>query len=91
MAYAEAKQRHRMIQEQVSGLTAEAGRALRAFRKLEGQQEAKQIDAFLKDATGKTLFQLQREAQLGMQLDTPAQVSKFVNDTSKPSLEGHGD
>ncbi|MCK1479330.1 hypothetical protein IVB27_32470 [Bradyrhizobium sp. 197] len=87
MAYAEAKQRHRMIQEQVSGLTAEAGRALRAFRKLEGQQEAKQLDAFLKDATGKTLFQLQREAQLGMQLDTPAQVSKFVNDTSKPSLK----
>jgi hypothetical protein len=38
---------------------------LRAFRKLEGQQEAGQIGAFLKDATGKTLFQLQREAQLG--------------------------
>jgi hypothetical protein len=87
MAYAEVKQRHRMIQEQVAGLTAEAGRALRAFRKLEGQQEAKQLDAFLKDATGKTLFQLQREAQLGMQLDTPAQVSKFVNDTIKPSLK----
>jgi hypothetical protein len=87
MAYAEAKQRHRMIQEQVAGLTAEAGRALRAFRKLEGQQEAGQIDAFLKGATGKTLFQLQREAQLGMQLDTPAQVSKFVNDTIKPSLK----
>lgn len=87
LAYAEAKQRHRMIQEQVAGLTAEAGRALRAFRKLEGQQEAKAVDAFLKDATGKTLFQLQREAQLGMQLDTPAQVSKFVNDTSKPSLK----
>lgn len=87
MAYAEVKQRHRMIQEQVAGLTAEAGRALRAFRKLEGQQEAKQLDAFLKDATGKTLFQLQREAQLGMQLETPAQVSKFVNDTTKPSLK----
>jgi hypothetical protein len=29
---------------------------------------------------------LQREAQLGMQLDTPAQVSKFVNDTSKPKF-----
>lgn len=87
LAYAEAKQRHRMIQEQVAGITAEAGRALRAFRKLEGQQEAKQLDAFLKDATGKTLFQLQREAQLGMQLETPAQVSKFVNDTVKPSLK----
>jgi hypothetical protein len=85
MAYAEAKTRHQMIQEQVAGLTAEAGRALRAFRKLEGQQEAGQITAFLKEATGKTLFQLQREAQLGLQLDTPAQVSKFVNDSSKPT------
>jgi len=85
MAYAEAKSRHRLIQEQVAGITAEAGRALRAFRKLEGQPEAAQLDAFLKDATGKTLFQLQREAQLGMQLETPAQVSKFVNDTAKPT------
>jgi hypothetical protein len=84
LAYAEAKQRHRMIQEQVAGLTAEAGRALRAFRKLEGQQEAKQIDAFLKDATGKTLFQLQREAQLGMQLETPAAISRFVNESGQP-------
>lgn len=84
LAYAEAKSRHRMIQEQVAGLTAEAGRALRAFRKLEGQQEAKQLDAFLKDATGKTLFQLQREAQAGVKLETPAQVSKFVHDTSQP-------
>jgi hypothetical protein len=85
MAYAEAKARHQMIQEQVSGITAEAGRALRAFRKLEGQQEAGQIDAFLKDATGKTLFQLQQEAKLGSQLATPAQVSKFVNDSAKPT------
>jgi GNAT superfamily N-acetyltransferase len=85
MAYAEAKARHQMIQEQVAGITAEAGRALRAFRKLEGQQEAGQINDFLKDATGKTLFQLQREAQLGLQLETPAQVSKFVNDSSKPT------
>jgi hypothetical protein len=85
MAYAEAKARHQMIQEQVAGITAEAGRALRAFRKLEGQQEAGQIDAFLKDATGKTLFQLQQEAKLGSQLPTPAQVSKFVNDSSKPT------
>jgi hypothetical protein len=85
LAYAAAKDRHQMIQSHVAGITAEAGRALRAFRKLEGQQEAAQLDAFLKDNTGKTLFQLQREAQLGMQLDTPAQVSKFINDSSKPT------
>ena len=54
------------------------------FRSEKMTQEG--IDAFLKDATGKTLFQLQREAQLGMQLETPAQVSKFVNDSSKNAL-----
>ena len=85
LAYAEAKARHLMIQQQVAGLTAEAGRALRAFRALEGQQEAAAISAFLQDSTGKTLYQLQREAQLGLKLDTPAQVSKFVADTAKPT------
>jgi hypothetical protein len=38
MAYAAAKDRHQMIQAQVSGITAEAGRALRAFRSLAGQE-----------------------------------------------------
>lgn len=84
LAYAEAKTRHLMIQEQVSGLTAEAGRALRAFRALEGMDEAKSVSAFLQENTGKTLYQLQREAQLGLTLDTPAKVSKFVRDSAKP-------
>jgi hypothetical protein len=86
MAYAEAKRRHSMIANNVAGITSEAGRALRAFKKLEGQDEAAAISKFVKDETGKTLFQLQREAQLGMQLETPAQVSKFVNDTTKPKF-----
>src|SRR5437879_5870437 len=85
LAYAEAKTRFQMIANQVAGVTAEAGRALRAFRKLEGQQEAGQLSAFLKDTTGKTLFQLQREAQLGSQLPTPADVSRFVNESGKPT------
>jgi hypothetical protein len=88
MAYAEAKTRHQMIQQQVAGITAEAGRALRAFRELEGQQEAKTVGDFLQEATGKTLFQLRREAQAGAQLPTGAQVSKFVRDSEKP---GFGD
>jgi hypothetical protein len=85
LAYAQAKSRHLMIQEQVHGITAEAGRALRAFRALEGQQEAAAISTFLQDTTGKTLYQLQREAQLGLQLETPQQVSKFVHDTAQPT------
>lgn len=83
MAYAEAKARHMMIQEHVSGVTAEAGRALRAFRNLEGAAEAKALGEFLEQTTGKTLFQLKEEAALGAKLETPQQVSKFLQDSKK--------
>lgn len=86
MAYAQAKDRHQMIQAQVAGITAEAGRALRAFRSLAGQEQAKGVDQFIREATGKTLFQLRQEAQLGLSLDTPQQVSKFMMDAQKPSF-----
>lgn len=86
MAYAEAKARHSMIQEQVSGITAEAGRALRAFREIEGQGEAKAIGDFLQTATGKDLFQLKREADLLAKLDTPQKVSKFIHDLENGKL-----
>ena len=87
LAYAEARERHRTIQEQVAGITAEAGRALRAFRSLAGQQEAAVLGDFLKENTGKTLYQLRREAQLGLQLETPAQVSRFMREVSRPTLK----
>lgn len=83
LAYAEARARHIMIQEHVAGITAEAGRALGAFRKLEGAKEAKALGDFLKESTGRDLFQLQKEAQLGMQLDTPQKISKFIQDSKK--------
>ncbi len=86
MAYAQAKDRHQMIQAQVAGITAEAGRALRAFRNIAGTETAQNIDQFIKGATGKTLFQLRREAQLGLALDTPQQVSKFMNDARERSF-----
>lgn len=86
LAYAEAKAKHIVIQESVSSVTAQAGRALRAFQRQftgDGMNKAQALGAFLKKETGLTLFQLQREAQLGMSLETPAQVSKFVNDGKK--------
>lgn len=88
MAYAMAKDRHQMIQAHVAGITAEAGRALRAFRSLAGQEQAENIDQFIRNATGKTLFQLKMEAKLGAQLDTPQKVSKFLNDAQKRSFGG---
>ena len=86
MAYAEGRSRHQMIQGVVSGVTAEAGRALRAFRNIAGSQEAMQVDQFLRDATGKTLFQMKEEAKLGAQLGTPEAVSSFVDKAGKPTF-----
>lgn len=86
LAYAAARDRHIMIQRQVAGITAEAGRALRAFRKLEGQENVELLQALIQDETGRTLDQLKREAALGAQLDDPRKVSKFLNDSTKPTF-----
>lgn len=86
MKYVESVSRHQMIQGHVSGLTAEAGRALGAFRKLEGAEEAQAIGDFLKDTTGKDLFQLQQEAKLLSSLGSTQKVSKFIRDGGKPSF-----
>ena len=88
LAYAMAKDRHQMIQAQVAGITAEAGRALRAFRNIseDGGAQAQAVDQFIKTATGKTLFQLREEAKLGAALDTPAKVSKMMADSMRPTF-----
>lgn len=89
IAYAQARARHIMIQGSLSAVTAEAGRALRAFRDLGGTNEgaaAQSIGDFLKTTTGKDLFQLRREAQLGAALDTPQKISKYIQDSKKPSF-----
>ena len=89
LAFAEAIARHEMIQGKVSGATAEWGRAGRALRMvMEGADEATATTAFLrdnpllKDETGRTYNQLVAMAQYGAKLKTPAQMSKFIADTS---------
>lgn len=88
MAYAAARERHRMIQETVSGVTAEVGRALRAFRDLGGvaASNVKALDEFFQSATGKTIEELRQEATRGAALDSPQAVSKFVRDSYKPDF-----
>lgn len=86
-AYVKARARHIMIQSQVAGITAEAGRALRAFRQLEGGAQAKAIGQFLEENTGLDLFQLQQEAKQLSLLDTPQKVSKLINDAKKPTYK----
>lgn len=84
MDYLRAKDRHRMIQAQVAGVTAEAGRALRAFARAPLPDQ--QAEEFIEAATGRTLYQLRREVNLGQQLRTPGEISKFVHDSEKTGL-----
>jgi hypothetical protein len=83
LAYAQAAERHRMIQAQIAGITAEAGRALAAFRNMKGALSVKTLDQLLRDSTAKTLFQLKQEAALGAILDSPQAVSKFMIERSE--------
>jgi hypothetical protein len=83
LALSQAISRHEMIQGKVAGATAEWGRAGRALNMvIEGSQEAKDLNQFLKENTGRTLFQLREMAQYGQKLKTPGQVSKFISDTA---------
>ena len=78
VAYAMAMERLTMVQKTVAGATAEAGRALRAFRNI---REDAEIDQMLREATGKTLFQMRREAKMAAALDTAQKINKFGQDS----------
>lgn len=80
MAFQEAVTRHMAIQEQVAGLTAEAGRALSSFRILaRGTEEAKDLGHVIEALGGRG--NIETVARAIRELDTPGQVSKFVMDT----------
>mgnify|MGYP001417026372 CR=1 FL=1 len=73
-----AMAQHQAIQLQVSGLTAEAGRALQSFRiKAKGQQEQlRAIDELLSTSGG-----FERSKQMAQMMSTftePGQVGKFI-------------
>lgn len=80
---AQAIAKHEMIQGKVAQATAEWGRAGRSFRMLmEGAPEAEQLDQFLRENAGRTLYQIQEMAARGQSLQTPAQVSRLIADTA---------
>jgi hypothetical protein len=89
-AYAQARSRLMMVQEYLSAITAETGRALRAFRNVgEGFGEARDMVQLMGDVNEpRTLFQMQAEAMRIARFQTPAQVVKLVRDINKPSLGG---
>ena len=88
MNMADARRRHLMIAETVSSITAEWGRAGRAFRDISGEEagKAKDITELFQRMTGKTPAQMLDMAKKGGALDTGAQVSKFIQDSKKPSF-----
>ena len=76
--YAQARQTHMMIQEAVSGATAEAGRALRAFRFLRAEGDLTELSRFIKNDSKKTLEELRDEARELSQLAMPEQINKYL-------------
>ncbi len=80
-----AMAQHQAIQLQVSGLTAEAGRALQSFRiKAKSQQEQlRAIDELLSTSGG---VEMSKDiAAMMSTLDDPRKVNKFVENASKAS------
>ena len=83
LAFQEAMLRHQMIQEQVAGLTAEAGRALSSFRIMAGAtKDAKAIGEFLEQAKGGRTGTLDIARRLN-DMETPQQMSKFMMEARK--------
>lgn len=86
-AFIALSQKHLRYQETFSGVTAEWGRAGHAFQiMLKQAKSAQQLSEFLQGAIGKTTQKIEQMMQLGAQLDTPAAVSKFMQDSRKPSF-----
>lgn len=83
IAYRDASNRLTMIASRLATLTHDWGYAGQAFRMLEGLPDTATTTSMAQLAErtkGMTLFQLKREAQLGEQLETPAQQQKFLMD-----------
>lgn len=79
IAFQEAVTRHTAIQEQVAGMTAEAGRALSSFRIMAGEEGG--VADILKSFGGReSVADMARKIT---ELDTPQKVSKFILDSRK--------
>ena len=77
LAFQEAVTRHQAIQEQVAGMTAEAGRALNSFKIVAGEkQQAEAIKAII-DAKGGRASTEEMANMVGS-LNSPQAVSKFI-------------
>lgn len=88
LTFAEARNRHLMIAETVSSVTEEWGRAGRAFRDIskETMNDVAAVTELFQNMTGKTPKEMLEIARKGAALDTPQAISKFMQDSKKPSF-----
>ena len=84
--FEEALTKHVAIQEQLAGITAEAGRALRQFRETARSEEALQAKAIGEYVQAKGRGNIEEMAVLISNLDTPEQIAKFSKDALKPKF-----
>ena len=84
--YIQAREFHTVLQARYSQATAEAGRALRAFRKINElwSPEATAANSVMQrsmiEGRAKTLYQAKIEAKLLAEMKDPGQAAKFLND-----------
>lgn len=83
----EMKLRFQHMQEQVSGLTAEAGRTLGVFREFYANKgKAEALGKVLEDNPGLDADSLKKLADAGKGLDDPASVARLLHDSNKPTF-----
>lgn len=77
--------RHTAIQEQVAGMTAEAGRTLQQFRQIaDGRRvNGKVLEGFVNGAGGPQRLKEAAEAIIDLERD-PANLNRFIEKASKP-------
>ena len=86
-AFEEALNSHVAIQEQIAGITAEAGRALRSFRETVSSADvlrSKAIKDYIQAKGGGE--KIEEMATFISNLDTPEQIAKFSKDAVKPKF-----
>lgn len=83
-----AREFMRVVQAKYSQATAEAGRALRAMRKIPEvwNPALESADQFLTRQTGRTLFQSAMDARLRSGFDTQQQIAAYINDSGRYSF-----
>ena len=83
LAYLRASQQLEIAQNELRVLTFSAGRTLRVFKEIVPSKYSGDLDAIIKNRTGKTLEQLNQEMELVKEIDNPQGVADFIEQNRK--------